>query len=435
MSLPKRTIGQGLMLLICINSMSGAGVFVNAKPISFLAGKFGFLSYLIAMLIMLPVVLSLSEMTQANPVAGGLYSHTKNFLGKLFGFLGAWSYFLAKAVSAGVLTQAFTSPLAIVLEQYFPIKKFFLDALVLCSIIGSNIIGVRLDGKIQWVFTTIKLIPYSAIILSGLFLSLKGQFSNFESIGYGQNFYASLPIAIFALSGFEIVSTMAHMIKDPEKTIRKVAIGSFLFVSVLYSIFQICVQTLSGPTLATHEIPFLLITQNLSTLIGGFANVIYDLIRLATIAAAFSLLTNNCWNLYAIAKDELIPFSKYLTKINQNNVPWVCLLIEGILSLIVMGITTNQIALQSMSVFSTCIGYTLSTIACFVFLTRAKASIFKKIVCTAGIISCCAIVGLSALNIARSGLSISFIGIFFSGILLVFIKPKNTDQISIGTKT
>ncbi len=434
MSSTKRTIGQGLMLLICINSMSGAGVFVNAKPIALLAGKLGFLSYLIAMLIMLPVVISIAEMTQANPVAGGLYCHTKNFLGKTFGFLGAWSYFLAKSVSAGVLTQAFTTPLAIVLGQYFPVKKIFLDILILCSIIGSNIIGVRLDGKIQWVFTTIKLIPYSAIILSGVFLSIKGQFYNFDNIGFGQNFYASLPIAIFALSGFEIVSTMAHMIKDPEKTIKKVAIGSFLFVSVLYSVFQICVQILSGSALSTHEVPFLLITQNLSLLIGRYAGIIHDLIKLATVSAAFSLLTNNCWNLYAIAKDEIIPFSKQLTKINGNNVPWVCLLVEGFLSLLVMLITTNQIALQSMSVFSTCIGYALNTVACFVFLSRSNASISKKAVCSMAILSCLAIVALSALNIARSGLSVSFIGIFISGILLIFIKSKPDKLNSIDAK-
>ncbi len=431
MSLLKRNIGPGMMLLICLNSMSGAGVFVNAKPISFLAGKLGFLSYLIGMIIMLPVVLSLAEMAQANPVAGGLYQYSKNFLGKSFGFFSAWSYFLSKSVSVAVLTQAFTTPLAIVLAPHIKINKIVLDGLVLSSIIASNLVGVRLGGKIQWVFTVIKAIPYSAIILSGAFLSVSGKLHNFNTFNYGQSFFSSLPITIFALSGFEISSTIAHMVKDPEKTIKKVAVSSFLLVGLLYSTFQLCAQILSGPALATHEAPFLLITQNLSVFLGKFASLIHDLIKLATISAAFGILTNNCWNLYAIAKDELVPFSKYLVQVNRNDVPWICLLIEGLLSLLIMSLTTDQIALQSMSVFSTCIAYTLSTAACFVYLVKSRASWTKKTICTIGIFSCCLIVFLSALNIVRSGLSASFLGIFIFGIILVLLKSSKQQNISL----
>lgn len=418
-----RSLGQGALFLMCLNSMSGAGVFVNARPLSLLAGQFGFLSYLVGMAVMFPVVLALSGMAQSNPVAGGLYIYAKDFLGKAFGFLSGWSYFLAKSVSAAVLIQAFTVPVTILLQPYIPIKRFILDFLILTSIVISNSIGVRLGGKVQWLFVFVKALPYGAIILGGLTLALKSQsLSGLSEFGLGKNIWASFPVAIFAISGFEITCTMAHMIKNPERTIRRVALMSFFSVGFLYSAFQIFAQISAGPELATTATPFLFMSRKLTAILGSWASFTDEFMRISTITIAFSMLTNNCWNLYAIAKDGLLPFSNQLTKVNSNDVPWVCLVVEALLSFMVMAITSNQIALQSMTVFSTCLAYAISTLAAFFYSMQQQTGVIEKLVCLAAVGSCCLIVGLSTLNIVQSGLSLSFMCIFASGIVIAATK-------------
>lgn len=434
MSISGRSLGQGAVFLICLNTMSGAGVFVNARPLALLAGKFGFLSYVVGMAIMLPVVFALSGMAQSNPVAGGLYVYAKDFLGRACGFLSGWAYFVSKAVSSAVLIQAFTVPISILISPYFPIKRFVLDFLILASIVVSNSVGVRLGGRIQWLFVAIKSIPYGAVILGGLALASKGGVSKVVELGAefgsGQNIWASFPVAIFAISGFEVACTMAHMIKNPQKTIRRVAMMSFLSVGFLYSAFQICVQLAVGPELATTMTPFLLISQKLATLLGHWAGFVDEFMRMATITIAFSMLTNNCWNLYAIAKDDHLPFAGQLTKVNSNDVPWVCLSVEALLSFVVMAITSNQIALQSMSVFSVCVSYALSTLAGLMFALKNSRGFFEQATTAFGVASCSLIVALSAVNIVKSGLSISFICVFVSGVALAASKHVYTRRVT-----
>lgn len=402
--------------------MSGAGVFINAKPLALLAGKLSFLSYLVGLIVIFPIILVLTGLAQQKPVAGGLYCYAKDELGVGLGFLGVWAYFLSKVVSIAVLAQAFTVPFKLLVPNLSVFAEIALDASMLLIIVGLNIFGLRLYGPVQLFFTFIKSIPYLSIIVVSAIMFAKGRFDNLLQFAQGTDLLASFSSAIFAISGFEIVSTMAHTVQNPEKTIRRAALSAFACVGFLYIAFQVGSQLLCGSELAIASSPFTFIATKLSSYFGVGGQIVGVFMRLTTITISFSLLTNNCWNLYAIARDKLLPFSTVLTKVNRNEVPWVCLLIEVALATFIMSITQNQVALQAMSVFATGISFTFCAVA-GAFYWRKNNNNLKE-VCIAGfaIISCLIMLSISAKSILKEGLSLPFLAIFFSGILLALLK-------------
>ena len=71
------TIRPLVAVLICINSIIGAGLFINPRPLTQFAGPYGFLVYMLGALLLTPLVLSVAELAKLHPVAGGLYVYSK----------------------------------------------------------------------------------------------------------------------------------------------------------------------------------------------------------------------------------------------------------------------------------------------------------------------------------------------------------------------
>ena len=192
----KNQISLLTAILININIMLGAGLFINPKPLTQLAGPFGFIGYVLGALVLLPIVLSLAELAKYHPTAGGLYVYSKTYINNGVGFLSGWSYFLGKTSSAAVLANTLISFFYkdFVCLQKLPI--LFWDACLILLLIGINILGVRLGGKIQYIFTTLKAVPVMFVIFSGFYFFNINFFSNLSSEKL--DILGTIPIALFA---------------------------------------------------------------------------------------------------------------------------------------------------------------------------------------------------------------------------------------------
>ena len=78
-------------ILININIMLGAGLFINMNLLSQNAGILGAFSYIIIGLLMLPLIVSMMQLLKIHP-SGGLYTFGLKELHPFAGFLSAWSY-------------------------------------------------------------------------------------------------------------------------------------------------------------------------------------------------------------------------------------------------------------------------------------------------------------------------------------------------------
>ncbi|MBU1007911.1 amino acid permease [Candidatus Dependentiae bacterium] len=388
-----KKIGLPTALLININIIIGAGVFLNVKPLALIAGSFGFAGYLLGATILFPFVLTLAKLAQAYPVSGGLYVYSKEYLGLFAGFVSGWSYFIGKTVSAAFLALAFTRFFQEQILFLQPYPTALLACLVIFTIILLNILGAHIGGSAQYVFILTKLIPIFFIYITGILTIQTGNFSSTpQPIS---SLAGTIPIALYAFMGFEITCSIGHMFKKSSSTIPRAIIGSFLFVTTIYIFFQL---------LATQQ-PFSLLSNK----------PIATLIFTSAIAGSFGILTSNCWNLHALALDNHFPGKKILTKISQTHVPWVGLLLEGGIACLMLLISDNQVALQSMSVFCVVTSFLLSTLAALLAVANKKLLINKWIPRLA-LAGCGYVLFLCLKNIQTAGVSLPFLALLFGGI-------------------
>ncbi len=411
-------------ILININIILGAGLFINPSPLTRFAGSLGFLGYILSAIILLPIVLSIAELAKTNPTSGGLYVYSKKYINPSFGFISGWSYFIGKTASAALLTHTFALffQRRILFLQTFP--TILLDCILISLLILINIVGVQVGGKIQYFFISMKTIPIIFIIFSGLFLFNPAFFTpekqDFTSL------FAALPIAIFVLLSFEMICSIGHLIKKPQKNIKPAIISSFLIVVFVASVFQFIMFGILGNKLSAITEPILNVGMQLFYYNPSFAQIINAFVFASIIGGAFGSLTTNCWNLYTLSLDNHLPGKKFLTKINRTNVPYISLIIEGILACLILIISSNQVALQNTTVLGVVIAYFLSSISLF------RTTKPFKTISTFAILSSSYILFICIKNIINYGISSPLLMIFMIGLIFSLYKNKKGLHLNLN---
>ena len=410
-------------ILININTIIGAGLFINPRPLTQLAGFWGFLGYLISFLILIPIVLSVANMAQLNPSSGGLYVYSKKYINPFIGFVSGWSYFLGKVVSATLLSHLFAIFLKNRLSFLSSTPILILDATVIFTLIGINILGINIGGKIQYAFASFKFIPIFFIIFTGISFFDSHFFT--ISIPEIKILTSLLPIAIFALTGFELICAIGHLIKNPEKNIKKAIISSFAIAVFTVAIVQIFMYMVAGNSLSQASTPIYIYATKVAGNFSVIPNIIGILVWGSILGSAFGSLITNGWNLFTLAENNHLPFKKWITKINKFDSPWVALISQGFLGIVLLLITEKQIPMQNMAVLGMISAYLFTSIAAFNISKKNNDSI---VVPSLAILSSSYIIYLCILKLYTVGISFSFLSIFALGITSAYLL-KNKKKL------
>src|SRR5262249_124114 len=151
------------------------------------------------------------------------------------GFFVAWTYWIICWLSTPVVVISVVSYLAPVLGHVHPWVNFLLELCILTSITGLNLLGVRSAGRIELIFTSLKLLPLLFVSICGLFAFHPSHFVPFnptsESTISVMN--AAALLTLWGFIGVETATTPAESVKRPKRTIpRAVIAGTFLVASV-----------------------------------------------------------------------------------------------------------------------------------------------------------------------------------------------------------
>lgn len=406
-------------ILLCINSMIAAGLFINTGPLTKHAGAFGFLGYLVAALILFPLILCIAELARLHPVAGGLYVYSKTYLGSWAGFLSGWAYFVGKTTSVALLMHKFVQffQARSLLLQQFP--TITIDFFMIFLLVLLNAIGVSVGGRVQYVFTALKATPILVAFGAGFFY--------FDPTGFATdvNFMGllqTLPIAIFPLLGFEVICAIGNQIENSANNIKRVIITAFLVVACIDISFQLTSFGIMGHVLETSNEPILLICLKAFSNYPVVASLLNGAVFASILGACFSILTSNCWNLFTIAGNGHFPGKKLLTRINSFNVPWMSLVIEALLGCTILLISTDQVPLQNMSVFAQVISLLTCAVAAFVAVYRRATDQLVLWVPLLAIGSCCFVISICLQRILAFGVSFPFLLVFAIGAFAVGAK-------------
>lgn len=375
-------ISPFLAILLSINVVVGGAFFLSTQIITEKSGVLAPFAWLAVGLLLLPLILVLGKLSSVHPVSGGLYVYSRELLSPFWGFVSGWGYFIGTAAGNALIIHAFRN-LAVSLGFSFGLQGLLVDVAFIIFFSILTLFNVKILGKVQSIFTLLKTIPFFAVVIGALYLfkteNIVGTFPTISS------FTSGFPIVLFAYIGIEACCSIGHVIENGKKNTSRVLLIALAIIIALYTIMQFLIIGIHGTIYAN---PFTTILQKMTTnpFVIGYGNKLIEIAILSSYLGGFySMFYTNSWNLFAMAQEKALPFSRNLVTLNNYQMPWLCVVAQASLVTFFLALTTQMDMLMVMSDFGIAITYILSTFS-FLMLVRSAA----KPAYTTGVLALCA---------------------------------------------
>ena len=314
----KRTLKKELNLFniyaIATGTTLSTGFFLLPSLAFNEAGPAMVLSYILAVVPLIPAMFSIVELATAMPRAGGTYYFLDRSMGPFIGTIGGFGTWLALIFKTAFSLLGMGAYLSI----FWPEIPLITVGVVLAMGFGlMNLIGTKKVGAIQVFFVVF------LILILFIFISL-----GFPEIQYNrfEGFFDKGTMSIFSTAGLVFISyvgvtniaSVAEEIKDPE---RNLPIGVFLAITtaiVIYSLgTMIMVGVLPADELAQNLTPVASAAEALFGEWGKAGITIAAIISFASVANA-GILSASRYPL-AMSRDHLIP--RRFSRITARGIP------------------------------------------------------------------------------------------------------------------
>jgi amino acid transporter len=423
------TLSLPRAILINLNIMMGAGIFINTVELSKRTGLLSGFMYPLIGLLILPLIIAIAQLVNLYP-AGSFYVFAQRQLGPFMGFVSTWSYFTAKLASAMLMIHVATS----LLMQLFPAlaaigSVFIFDGAILALFICLNLLNMKTGSSIQLGFLGFKLIPLLFVIGVGILFFAPGSIASLPIIWSG--IPSSLPLVLYAAMGFEAICALSSKIEDAERNGPKAIMYSFGIMIILVFLFQFLFYTFLGDTLAQQTTFLGAFPALLQKLFPGKSSYALQLIfhlaiAFSALGGCYGILYSNNWNLHILAQHQKIRGWHWLVRLNRQAIPYLCLAVEALLCLLYLYLSSgNQIMLQQLAALGTAVTYTISVISLCVLYVKTAAPLSKKVVTICALSSCGLLIAACVRNFIIGGI----VGlVVFSALLAVGLLLYNSQK-------
>ncbi len=375
-------------VLMNINLMVGAGIYIGAMLMASKAGTTSFLGWPLASLVFLPVVWSIGQVAKLFPGRGSFYSYAEHGLGELAGFVSGWLYFLGY-VSIGALQILGLRDL---LHHHLGFTWIgehpVLFTLVFLTTVGIlNMFALNIVARILSSATLFKLIPlFLVLLISWCYYDPSTPLITSEGLrGLG----LTLPIARFGFWGFESCCNISHLIAgDKRNAYRAVLIGFFATVAI-YTLFHLgLIYIMGADRLATEGVAAFVHYLYLPSALGTrlISMLITASIIVAYISAIYGAYLANSALVHAMALENKIFFARFLRITNNRQRPVAAIALHGALMFTFVTCINLKDALNATSNLGV-LGAFLFTLASLLILQCQKRSYFNAGVTVLGLMS------------------------------------------------
>lgn len=334
---------------ISTGAMFSSGFFLLPGLASAQAGPAVILAYFIGGIMVLPAMLSASELATAMPRAGGPYYFLDRSLGPMIGTvggLGTWFALIFKSAFALIGMGAYLS-----LYMDVPIKPIAVAFSLLFMTL--NIVGVKKSGQVQGLLVVALVGILIFFVMLGLFeiFSLdtgevnSQQLTPFMPFGF-HGLISTVGLIFVSYAGLTQVASVAEEIKNPDRNIPLGMILSLITATVIYVLGVYIMVSLLEPDVLREDL----------TPVASAANVFMDwlpygsgllLVVIAAIAAFAS--TGNAGIMsaarypFAMARDNLL--WKSFSKVSRFETPSTSIIVTtGIMILFILLLDVADIA-------------------------------------------------------------------------------------------
>src|SRR6201996_3708228 len=333
--------------MIGLGGAIGTGLFMGSGVAIGYAGPAVILSYAIAAIAAVAIVMSLSEMAVMHPTAASFGTYAEIYLNPWAGIIARYSYWMAQVVAVGAEAVA----AGVYMTFYFPGSPVWLWSLGFALVLlYFNSRSVQHFGSIEYWFALIKVVAIVVFILVGAatifglwaepvgFHNLSGLPGGFMPMGFGGVWMAVI-IGILSFNGIEVIAVTSGEAKDPVKTIpaalRTMALRLFLFYILALTIVVTFVPwTETGATVVTQS-PFVRIFAH-----SGIRHAA-GIMNFVVLSAALSSMNTNVYlcsrMLFSLSRGGFAP--RFLGKLSKNGTPMTAILVSGACILLAAGVS------------------------------------------------------------------------------------------------
>lgn len=332
-----RTLGKRQITMIGLGGAIGTGLFMGSGIAIGYAGPAVLLSYLIAALIAVIMVFSLSEMAVVHPTAGSFGTYAEIYLGPFAGFLIRYTYWIQQVLLIGSEAIA----IGTYMRFWFPEVPVWLSAIGFSgALIWLNSRPVRNFASVEYWLTVIKVTAIMLFIVVGgsRILGLTGPSTGLHNViglpgGFMPNGFSGVwmgvLMALFSFLGLEFVVATAGEAENPREAIpaalRTMAARLFLFyILALFIILAFMPWTEAGAKVVTQS-PFVRMF--------GAAGIPYaaDAMNFVVAIAALSAMNTSLYlasrMLFSLSRGGYAP--ALFGKLSAGGVPLAATLLSG----------------------------------------------------------------------------------------------------------
>lgn len=300
----------GFIDLFCVASgaMISSGLFVLPGLAYAHIGPSACLAYLGASLLIIPAMLSQSELATAMPKAGGTYFYVDRSMGPVFGTLAGLSSWFSLSFKSAFALLGIGEFAVLIYSDLTPLQAKLIAAAFCVIFCIVNYLGAQHAGRMQ---------VYLVVVLLALLLLYIGvgvsqidvhNLSPFFT-GSSSDFFKTVALIFIAYGGLTKIASVAGEAKNPARTIPISMIASFIVVSIIYFLVVFVTVGVMGGEMIVDGSPSLTpISDGARTMMGTPGLV---LLSIAAILAFVS--TGNAGILtasrapLAMSLDDLLP--------------------------------------------------------------------------------------------------------------------------------
>ncbi|MEO2202267.1 APC family permease [Paenibacillus pabuli] len=395
--------------LLCMLPIAPTQVWASAHAESF---GMSALVYVIGALAMLFTALSYKHMTSEFPVAGSAYSYVQRGMHPWIGFLAGWLIIMDYSIIPGMLIKFSTTWMsAIVPEDTASILTPIM--IILFAAIVTTIVAV--NGKIaNWINN---FFFFGQLSLIALFLIAAFKFVIIDGNGVGHfsltPFYnpdtftfagiaSAATLGMLGFIGFDSIATQSEETKNARKVVGRSVVLSLIIIALLF-LSQAYMASLVHPAYTDLDMESGMGYFDVIREAAGdwlyYAFIILGVIFVG-IANAVPVMSAISRVLFAMGRDNALPFSKFFSKVNSKyQTPMNATLFIGTLSVIV-AFTLSLDFLSRLVNFGAMSTYFLLNIAVIVHFLFKKKDFSLKGILNYGLLP---LIGASVIGFIFSG--------------------------------
>jgi basic amino acid/polyamine antiporter, APA family len=274
------------------------------------------LAYLIAVVPLVPAMLSIIELGTAMPRAGGVYYFLDRTMGPMVGTIGGIGTWLAL-----ILKVAFSLiGMGAYVNLFFPNVQIIPFAIIIALILGLlTLFGSKKSGHLQILLVSFLLIFLLIFITGGLPEINFSHFKNFFGSGLN-SILAAAGLVYISYIGITKVASLSEEIENPE---RNLPLGIFLAIGTAVIIYAL------GTSIMVGVLPMEELIGNLTPVAASgkvlFGEIGVFLLSIAAILAFISVANGGTLAAsrypLALSRDHLAP--RFFQKLNRRGTPYV----------------------------------------------------------------------------------------------------------------